>query len=162
MPLTAPIKANEPYTVKFCRDESYKNTCYHAASGQTFSTPPNEPGEAQRSPDAGLKARLEIVKKGILGPKAADVAIDEYRVCWDAVTPTQDFIITPHPHCKHLYVATAGSFHGWKFMPTIGKYVVDMLDGSLDDALLKRWAWDRKNEGGAHQDLLPQIEMGNL
>ncbi|KAH8810703.1 sarcosine oxidase-like protein [Xylogone sp. PMI_703] len=162
MPLTAPLEANEPYTVKFCRDESYKNTCYHAASGQSFSMPPSEPGEAQRSPSAGLKAQLDVVKKGILGPKADEIVIDEYRVCWDAVTPNQDFVISPHPHCKRLFVATAGSFHGWKFMPTIGRYVAEMLSGTLDADLTKRWAWDRENEGGAHKDLLPEIELSDL
>jgi len=40
-------------------------------------------------------------------------------------------------------VATCGSFHGWKFFPIIGKYVVEMLDGDLDLALREKWAWDR-------------------
>lgn len=78
------------------------------------------------------------------------------------MTPNQDFIIASHPHCKSLYVATGGSFHGWKFMPTIGRYVVEMLDGTLDQALVKRWAWDRPNEGAAHGKLLPTLEMGDL
>src|SRR6266487_6399292 len=67
----------------------------------------------------------------------------------DAVTPNQDFIISPHPHCKNLYLATGGSFHSWKFMPTIGKYVVQMLDGTLDEEKVRRWAWDRENNGAA-------------
>jgi len=162
MPLTAPLEENEAYTVKFCRDESFKNTCHHVASNQNISMPPSEPGEAQRSPSAGLKARLDTVKRGILGPKAHDLVIDDYRVCWDGVTPNQDFVITPHPHCKRLFIATAGSFHGWKFMPTLGRYVVEMLDGTLDPALAKRWAWDRGTEGGAHKGLLPQLELRDL
>jgi len=47
-------------------------------------------------------------------------------------------------------------------MPTIGRYVVEMLDGTLDQALVKRWAWDRPNEGAAHGKLLPTLEMGDL
>ena len=47
-------------------------------------------------------------------------------------------------------------------MPTIGRYVVEMLDGSLDPSLAKRWAWDRENEGGAHTHLLPTIELRDL
>ena len=82
MPLTSPLAEDEPYTVKFCRDESYKNTCKHEASGQFFSMPPAEPDQAQRCPNEGLKARLEIVKRGILGEKAKDVHINEYRICW--------------------------------------------------------------------------------
>lgn len=107
--------------------------------------PPDKPDEAQRSPSAGPKARLYIVKKGILGPKAGQLVIDEYMVCWDAVTPNQDFIFTRYLHCKHLFIATASSFHGWKFMPTIRKYVVELLDGTLGAVLVKRWAWDRDN-----------------
>ncbi|KAI4647189.1 uncharacterized protein J4E79_010340 [Alternaria viburni] len=156
------LPTRDPYTVKFCRDEAYKNTVKHEASGQEFSSPPNEPGQAQRQPNEALKQRLELVKNGILGEPGKNVKFDEYRVCWDAVTPSQDFIITPHPHSQNLYLATGGSFHGWKFMPTIGRYVVEMLDGTLDPALAKRWAWDRENEGGAHAHLLPTIELRDL
>jgi len=82
MPLTAPLSDQDPYTVKFCRDESYKNTIKHEASGQEFSSPPNEPGQAQRQPNEALKQPLELVKNGILGEPAKDVKFDEYRVCW--------------------------------------------------------------------------------
>jgi hypothetical protein len=48
-------------------------------------------------------------------------------------------------------------------MPTIGRYAVAMLDGTLDPSLTKRWAWDRENNGGgAHSHLLPNIEMRDL
>ncbi|KAH7113429.1 hypothetical protein EDB81DRAFT_873546 [Dactylonectria macrodidyma] len=47
-----------------------------------------------------------------------------------ASPPTHDFVISPHPHCNNLYLATGGSFHGWKFLPAIGGYVVDMIQGS--------------------------------
>ncbi len=53
-------------------------------------------------------------------------------------------MITPHPECESLYVATCGSFHGFKFFPILGKYVVQMLDGELDPELQKRWAWNRE------------------
>ncbi|KAI4925216.1 hypothetical protein J4E85_007093 [Alternaria conjuncta] len=162
LPTRAPLSDQDPYTVKFCRDEAYKNTVKHEASGQEFSSPPNEPGQAQRQPNEALKQRLELVKNGILGEPGKDIKFDKYRVCWDAVTPSQDFIITPHPHSRNLYVATGGSFHGWKFMPTIGRYVVEMLDGTLDPSLAKRWAWDRENKGGAHAHLLPTLELRDL
>ena len=78
MPLT---EEDDHYTVKFCRDESFKNTSKHEASGQSFSMPPDEPDQAQRSPNEGLKARLDTVK-GILGAKSKDIQLDSYRVCW--------------------------------------------------------------------------------
>ncbi len=53
-------------------------------------------------------------------------------------------MITPHSGCENLYVATCGSFHGFKFFPVLGKYVVQMLDGVLDAELRAKWAWNRK------------------
>lgn len=47
-------------------------------------------------------------------------------------------------------------------MPTIGRYVVELLEGTLDLALVKRWAWDRDNQGSAHGDLLPALELKDL
>lgn len=66
----------------------------------------------------------------------------------DASTPTHDFLVTPHPHCDGLYVASGGSFHGWKFLPVIGDYVADMMHGDLASEYAERWAWDKKTGDG--------------
>ena len=47
-------------------------------------------------------------------------------------------------------------------MPTIGRYVGDLLDGELELALVKRWAWDRDNKGSAHRGLLPSVELSAI
>lgn len=41
---------------------------------------------------------------------------DYWRICWDAQTPTEDFLICKHPEKKleGLYIATGGSFHSYK------------------------------------------------
>jgi sarcosine oxidase / L-pipecolate oxidase len=61
-----------------------------------------------------------------------------------------------------LFIATGGSFHGWKFLSILGEYVVDLLQGKLDPALQKRWAWDRDQGGGSHQDLMPKRDWKDL
>jgi sarcosine oxidase/L-pipecolate oxidase len=80
----------------------------------------------------------------------------------DAVTPNQDFIISTHPHCKQLYIATGGSFHAWKFMPTIGEYVVQMLNRTLDEEKTKRWAWDRPDDGAACIMYIPTRDLKDI
>ncbi len=40
-------------------------------------------------------------------------------------------------------------------MPTLGHYVVQMLQGTLSEGLAKRWAWDRPDDGGALKEYLP-------
>ena len=82
----------------------------------------------------------------------------------EALTPSSDFIISPHPAAAagSLFVATCGSFHGWKFFPVIGKYVSQMLNGSLPDELRKKWAWDRPLPDPTKNTLWPRHELRDL
>ena len=79
----------------------------------------------------------------------------------DASTPTHDFLITSHPHSEGLYVATGGSFHGWKFLPVIGDYIADMMHGRLEADYADRWAWDKKNGDGHSANPTYQV-VGDL
>lgn len=47
-------------------------------------------------------------------------------------------------------------------MPTIGKYVVQLLDGTLDEEKTKRWAWDRENEGAACIMYIPTRDLKEI
>jgi sarcosine oxidase / L-pipecolate oxidase len=80
----------------------------------------------------------------------------------DSITPNQDWIISPHPRCKNLYIATGGSFHAWKFLPIIGKYVVQMIQGRLDEEIAGRWAWDRGRDGAANAVYIPMRDLKDI
>jgi sarcosine oxidase / L-pipecolate oxidase len=80
----------------------------------------------------------------------------------DAITPNQDWIISPHVNVPNLYIAGGGSFHAWKFLPNIGKYVVQMLRGELEDVLAERWAWDRSDEGNNCANYIPTRDLKNV
>ncbi|KAL3418709.1 FAD dependent oxidoreductase [Phlyctema vagabunda] len=137
--------------VKCTHERSFTNLSQHAASKQTFSMVPHRTQQiiwGQEVPQ-GLKNEMKISKNRIYGNWIKGLEPEYYRMCWDAVTPNQDFVISPRPKCENLYIATGGSFHGWKFPANIGKYVVEMLDGSLDPAVAQRWAWDLKDDGAA-------------
>jgi sarcosine oxidase/L-pipecolate oxidase len=45
------------------------------------------------------------------------------------------------PRHKNLFIATAGSLHGFKFLPIIGGYIADMVEGRLDGEYRELWAW---------------------
>lgn len=80
----------------------------------------------------------------------------------DAITPNQDWVISPHPHVPDLYIIGGGSFHAWKFLPNIGKYVVQMINGELREEMMKRWAWDRSDEGGNCITYLPSRDLKDI
>ncbi|KAE8443743.1 hypothetical protein EG329_001423 [Mollisiaceae sp. DMI_Dod_QoI] len=153
------LALTEDGLLKFCVDVSFKNTSLHKASGQMISAPPDEPHQGQHDVPQSLKDECRRVVKGIYGERLEHHEFDSFRICWDGITPNQDFIISDHPRCKNLYVATGGSFHGWKFLPIIGKYVVKMLEGTLEQDLSSRWAWDRDQLGNAHEKIIPQREF---
>ena len=80
----------------------------------------------------------------------------------DAFTTSGDFIVSPHAAAKGLYVATCGSFHGYKFFPVLGRYVTQMLEGELETALAEKWAWDRERPDPALNPEWPRAEMNDM
>lgn len=56
-------------------------------------------------------------------------------------------------------VATGASFHEWKFLPTIDKYVFDLLQEKLAPNLAQQWAWDRVQLGAAQGILKPSRDL---
>ncbi len=40
-----------------------------------------------------------------------------------------------------------------------GKYVAQMIEGTLDHRLVETLAWDWENKGSAHEGLLPRREI---
>ncbi|EOO00129.1 putative sarcosine oxidase protein [Phaeoacremonium minimum UCRPA7] len=139
-----PTKENR---LKFNLEVTFTNKSYHEASKQTISAPPKPTADnawGQAVPQS-LKDEIATVVKNT-----------------DAITPNQDFIITPHPHSKGLYIATGGSFHSWKFMPIIGEYVVKMMQGTLPADIASRWAWDRSSEGSALKEYLPKRDLKDI
>lgn len=93
-----------------------------------------------------------------------DRRIDYFRICWDAITSDQHPVISRHPHQRlaNLYMAVGGSFHCWKFLPNIGRYVANMLKGVSNGADYdEAWAWKKERKGqGVHDKLKPSKEFG--
>lgn len=92
---------------------------------------------------------------------------DYYRLCWDSITPDQNQLITKHPRIGGLYLAVGGSFHSYKFLPTIGRYVVTVLeDASNGEEKDRAWGWKDWTTisagRGAHEKVVPKRELSDL
>ncbi|KAK0374408.1 FAD dependent oxidoreductase [Colletotrichum limetticola] len=147
-------------TLKFWGQIIFRNTQTHANGSQLSTTPPAVDYAQLEVPDT-LKEDVDYAGKSLFGKGSETFKNENYRICWEAVTPDEDFIISPHSASKNLYVATCGSFHGWKFLPILGKYVVQMLDGSLEETLVKKWSWDRTFPSPTHR-AWPRRELSGL
>ncbi|KAL0941852.1 sarcosine oxidase [Colletotrichum truncatum] len=129
-------------------DACYTHKTQHALTNETISLVPQVPNLTRwaKNPKEipeNIKQLARRTLVGLCGNDLAGCQIEEYRFCWDSYTPNHDFIISAHPRCGNLYIATGGSFHGWKFLPVIGEYTVGVLDGTLDPSYRDMWAWDR-------------------
>ncbi|KAK4185038.1 FAD dependent oxidoreductase [Podospora australis] len=143
---------------------SFTSMTYHDGLKKEISIPPKPESQSTFSHDVceGLKQEVGNVVKNVYGDHVKGINIESYRMCWDAVSPNQSFIIDYHPACDNLVIAGAGSFHSWKFLPTIGKYVVQRLFNELDDEKKRMWAWDRENEGAACEMYIPSRDVKTI
>lgn len=83
-------------------------------------------------------------------PHLADRPLAFARICWDGDTPDRAFLIDGHPDHPSLLVAVGGSGNGAMQMPTIGGFISDALEGTLQKELgyVVRW----RPEAAAHRD----------
>lgn len=66
------------------------------------------------------------------------------KVCWYGDTENSQFLIDRVPNYNNLYIATGDSGHGYKFFPNIGKYIFQMIDGTLDIDIKDSWKWESR------------------
>ena len=121
------------------------------------------PRYASEHPTDGIpKEAITAIREFIanLTPQFSGRELIGARICWCTDTPNMHWLITPHPDYKggELLLATGDSGHGFKFLPTIGKYIVDALEGDLR----QEWGWrnlkfrddtDRARPGDGVKDL---------
>lgn len=69
------------------------------------------------------------------------------RLCWYTDTFDNHFVVDFVPKQEGLMVVSGGSGHGFKFLPILGRYVVDRIEGKQSH-MLSLWKW-RKLEAGA-------------
>ncbi|KAI0487513.1 sarcosine oxidase [Xylaria cf. heliscus] len=138
-PSNGTLPPNDDNQIKF-----WGQTIFQFPHGEpSFSQPPTGSDYHQWAVPNALKSDVAVASEATFGKRSANWKIHTHRICWDCVTPSEDFIISSHTASTGLFIATCGSFHGWKFLPVIGQYVVQMLDGTLEPELKRKWAWDR-------------------
>ncbi|KAL4781324.1 FAD dependent oxidoreductase [Aspergillus varians] len=146
--------------LKFTSTTSFKNTV-RTETGHEISIPVADQSSApiglQEDSIAAVRARLPQLLEHDRKP-------DYYRLCWDLISASQHPLITRHPDPRlaNLCFAVGGSFHFYKFLPTIGKYVTNVLEGLGNGPVKdKAWSWKStaESERGVHESLVPRKEF---
>lgn len=154
------IPPNRERLLKFSNANTFTNY-EDLPSGRRISVPSSK--DQSSAPQALKEQSLKLIKARLPQIVEGGRIPDEWRLCWDVISPDQNQLITQHPDSRlsSLYFATAGSFHSWKFLPVIGKYVVTVLQGkSNGEEKDKAWKWKTTwGARGAHEKTLPKSDL---
>ncbi|KAK5048217.1 hypothetical protein LTR84_005887 [Exophiala bonariae] len=74
-------------------------------------------------------------------PQLAERPFVFARMCWCADTPNRSFLIDRHPEHPSLVLGVGASGHGFMHIPSIGGFIVDSLEGSLESKLKQSFRW---------------------
>jgi glycine/D-amino acid oxidase-like deaminating enzyme len=92
--------------------------------------PPIDPDRGDRvaSPGALADARAYLAKRF---PALAGAQLTEERVCQYENSSNGDLLIDRHPTAANVLLVGAGSGHGFKHGPEVGRYAAELLTGRL-------------------------------
>jgi len=95
--------------------------------------PPIDPDRGDRvaSPGALSDVRTYLAKRF---PALAGAALNEERVCQYENSSNGDLLIDRHPTAANVLLVGAGSGHGFKHGPEVGRYASELLTGKLKKA----------------------------
>jgi glycine/D-amino acid oxidase-like deaminating enzyme len=92
--------------------------------------PPIDPDSGDRTPSpAGLAEARAYMERRFPGLRGAP--LNEARVCQYENSANGDFLIDFHPRHRNVLLVGAGSGHGFKHGPAVGRYAADLLTGTL-------------------------------
>ncbi|CAI7589992.1 unnamed protein product [Penicillium glandicola] len=75
-----------------------------------------------------------------LSEEGIDISLT--RICWYTDTFDNHYVVDRVPNKEGLVVATGGSGHAFKYLPNIGNWVVDIMEGvNMDRPAVKAWQW---------------------
>ncbi|KAI6111974.1 FAD dependent oxidoreductase [Pisolithus croceorrhizus] len=125
-----------------------------------------EGSDGLRVPRSVLRAIRDQLK--VVYPDLAEKPWAGTRMCWYTDSPDGDWVIGHFPGDSGLFLATSGSGHAFKFLPNIGRVVVDILRGTADSTTKARFAVDRdisralnaERVDNCPQELLPEELCG--
>ncbi|PYH82861.1 fructosyl amine:oxygen oxidoreductase [Aspergillus uvarum CBS 121591] len=112
-----------------------------------YDNPADKPHSERRSvPFARHQIPLESEDRirGLLRatlPQLADRPFAFARICWCADTVDRNFLIDYHPDHPSLLLAVGASGRGFAHIPSIGGFIVDRLEGVLDERLARTVRW---------------------
>lgn len=120
--------------------DAYAETAHPFEAGKTLRVPRYT---AEHPTEILPRRHREDVRRllALMVPELSHHELVDFKTCWVADSCDSYFLIDECPHLKDVFVATGDSSHSFKFLPTVGKYIVERMEGELRESYRERWAW---------------------
>lgn len=107
-------------------------------------------------PHKSIRAIRNVI--GTYLPELRKNAIDitATRLCWYTDTFDNHFVVDVVPNRPGVIVATGGSGHAFKFLPVLGRFVADRIEGKESDKIMEFRRWRRLKDGEKPVNVLGQ------
>ncbi|KAK5112558.1 hypothetical protein LTR85_011250 [Meristemomyces frigidus] len=125
------------HELKIC--DEHPGYCYELPQSGDDSTYVSRPIAKHQIPLVSEQGVRDFLRETM--PHLAERPFSHARVCWCADTPDRGYLITSHPEHASLTLGVGGSGHGFKVIPTVGGYIVDCMEGKLDESMKHTWRW---------------------
>lgn len=79
-------------------------------------------------------------------PELEPLGIALTRVCWYNDSFDNHFVVDRVPGLDGVVVATGGSGHAFKYLPILGDYIVDVVEGISTRQVVNSWKWRSQGE----------------
>lgn len=132
------------------RGQKYTNPQVQA-DGKLRSVPMTRysPGEkATQIPAQAMKVFKRFLNEYLPEMAESGIDIELTRLCWYTDSFDNHYVVDDLPGQDTVMVATGGCGHAFKYLPNIGKWVVDIMEGvGTERTLVQRWRWRAMQEG---------------
>ncbi|EFX01570.1 fructosyl peptide oxidase [Grosmannia clavigera kw1407] len=157
------FEPNEYGVIKVCDEfPGFSRFRMHQPCGTDFPKKISVPRSHAKHPTDTYPDESEItIRKAIATylPRFKEKELFNRSMCWCTDTADSDLLICEYPKWKNFILATGDSGHSFKLLPSIGKHVVELIEGNLDPDLAHYWRWRpggdalKSNRGAAPKDL---------
>ncbi|KAH7125763.1 putative sarcosine oxidase [Dendryphion nanum] len=102
----------------------------------------SEGEKLKQIPEKAMSVLRYFVDEYIPEFKEQGIVVHSTRTCWYTDSFDNHFVIDHVPNRKGLFVATGGSGHAFKYLPNIGNWVVDIMEGlGGERPAVQAWKW---------------------
>jgi sarcosine oxidase / L-pipecolate oxidase len=99
-------------------------------------------------PEQAMKVFKHFLSEYLPEMAENGIDIELTRMCWYTDSFDNHYVVDDIPGQDTVMIATGGSGHAFKYLPNIGKWIVDIMEGvGTDRTLVQRWRWRKLKSG---------------